>query len=316
MNPTLGQIHIDRPLSDIAFANFNDDANFIAGIVAPTVPVKQQSDKYFIYDSGDLNRDDADIRANGTESVGGGFDLSTDSYICKVYARHHDITLQDLANSDLPNLRITAAKIISNKLKIRRERIFMEKFFTTGVWTNQGAPTTKWDAASSHPIRDIKTEVNNIISRTGINPANLILTCSPNTLLAIMEADDVLRRTIYVTTSPSTLASLATTLGIGRVVVANAIYNSAAKGATNALGFVAQSESALLSYAAPSPSLYDQSAMYNFIWTGLDGIGQAGPSIQEISVPLKKATRIEGELAFDMKITSQAAAHFFYDCLT
>ena len=70
--PTLGSVHVNRPLTNISQAYIQDSADFVADKIFPVVPVQKQSDRYFVYTKGDWFRDEAQIRAPATESAGGG----------------------------------------------------------------------------------------------------------------------------------------------------------------------------------------------------------------------------------------------------
>ena len=100
--PTQNQVHIDAVLTNLSVAYMNEVDNFVASKVFPTVSVNKQSDLYFTYSQADFYRDQAQYRADGTESAGSGYSLSTASYSSNVWALHKDIGDQVRANSDSP----------------------------------------------------------------------------------------------------------------------------------------------------------------------------------------------------------------------
>jgi hypothetical protein len=69
--PTQNQVHVDAILTNISVAYFQQNQNFIATRVFPVVPVSKQSDKFFTYTKNDWFRDEAQRRADATESAGG-----------------------------------------------------------------------------------------------------------------------------------------------------------------------------------------------------------------------------------------------------
>ncbi len=90
--PTNSAVHVDAALTNISVAFLQNANHFAAGRVFPNVPVSKQSDRYFVFDRGDFNRDEAEVRAPGTESAGGGYELdNTPTYFANVYAFHHDV---------------------------------------------------------------------------------------------------------------------------------------------------------------------------------------------------------------------------------
>ena len=96
--PTVSDVHVNRPLTDLSVAFIQMAADFVADRVFPTVPVQKQSDLYFVYSREDWYRSQAERRAPGTESAGSGWDLSTDSYFAHKYAIHKDVSAQVLVH--------------------------------------------------------------------------------------------------------------------------------------------------------------------------------------------------------------------------
>ena len=90
--PTKGDVHVNKPLTNISIAYMQQATNFVADTVFPNIPVAMQSDRYYTYDRGYFNRDEMQERAPGTESAGSGYEVdNTPTYYAKVYAFHHDV---------------------------------------------------------------------------------------------------------------------------------------------------------------------------------------------------------------------------------
>ena len=100
--PRMQDAHIDRALTNMSVAYIQDANNFIADKVFPIVPVKRQADLYYIYEAGDFFRDEARVRGAISESAGGDYDLSSDTYYCKKYAFHKDVSPEERINYDEP----------------------------------------------------------------------------------------------------------------------------------------------------------------------------------------------------------------------
>ena len=77
--PTASDVHVNAALSNISIAYMQEASGFVADKVFPIVPVQRQGDRYFVYNRGDLLRSEAQLRAPGTESAGGGFRLDNTS---------------------------------------------------------------------------------------------------------------------------------------------------------------------------------------------------------------------------------------------
>ena len=90
--PTRSDVHVNAPLTQISIAFLQDMSGFVARKAFPSLPVKKQSDRYYVYDKKQWFRSDARIRAPGTESAGSGFTVdNTPSYYCDVRAVHKDV---------------------------------------------------------------------------------------------------------------------------------------------------------------------------------------------------------------------------------
>ena len=318
--PEMNQAHVDRALTNMSVAYMQDESNYIADKVFPIVPVKRQSDLYYIYNTGDFLRDEAQVRGRIAESAGGDYDLDTDVYYCKKHAFHKDVAPEDRVNYDEPLDADKDAQIfVSQKMLIRREMEWASKFFKAGVWNREvsgvaATPTDGqaiyWNLESSNPINDITEEGIRMASLTGYKPNTLVL--SPYVFSALKNHFDVLDRIKYTETGIVTASLLASLFEVQNVYVAWAVVNTGKKGAADDVGFI-MGKNALLCYANPNPSLRSASAGYIFTWTGLMGAGAYGNRIVRIPMDLLGlgVERIEGEIAFDAKKVGDDLGVFF-----
>lgn len=319
--PKMQEAHIDRALTNMSVAYMQDASNYIADKVFPIVPVKRQSDLYYIYNTGDFLRDEAKVRGASTESAGGDYDLDTDTYYCKVHAFHKDVSPHERANYDDPlDADKDAELFVSQKMLIRREMEWSTKYFKTGVWTREmaGANTADathyvyWDDDKSTPIQDIAVEGLLMASRTGYKPNTLVL--SPYVFSSLKNHPDVLDRIKYTETGIVTTALLASLFEVEHVYVAWAVVNTAAKGVADDIQFI-MGKNALLCYSNPKPALKQPSAGYIFTWTGLEGAGAYGNRIVRLPMDMLGlgTERIEGEIAFAAKLVADELGVFFKD---
>lgn len=325
--PIAGSVHVDSALTNISVAFLQNASNFIANRVFPNVPVTYQSDRYFVYDRGMFNRNEAEVRAPAAQSAGVGYTVdNTPTYFARVFAVHHDVADQVRANAD-PAIdpERDAAELVAHKLLIRRETDFVNRFMTGGVWTNSftgvnssptGSQTIRWsDQTSGDPIGDIREAKSTVLESTGFEPNTLVM--GQRVFDALVDHPDIVDRIKYsggvgngnpARVSEQTLAAL---LGIERVMISKAIVNTAAEGLTNSHSFIA-GKNALLCYAAPTPSLMRPSAGYTFSWSGYMGQGNAfGFATSRIDMPWLKATRIEGEMSYDMRVISADLGYYW-----
>ena len=319
-NPTASDVHVDSALTNLSVAYMQGADHFVADKVFPVVPVSKQSDRYFVYDKGDFYRSEAQLRAPGTESAGSGFGIdNTPTYFSDVYAVHKDIDDQIRANSDAAiNPDRDATEFITQQLLIRREKTWATNNFTTTKWTGS---TTGNDIAAgnllngafnlpgSTPIEDIDQQATSILQKTGYKPNVLVVGTALHRVLK--NHPDILDRIRYTQQGIVTEDLLASLLGVEKYLVARGIENTANEGAADSMSFVANTDSALLAYAAPNPGLLQPSAGYTFSWNGYLGAGPQGNRIKRFRMDHLASDRIEGELAFDAKLVSATLGVFF-----
>jgi hypothetical protein len=321
--PTSNQVHVDAILTNISVAYMQKAENFIADKVFPVVPVDKQSDKYFSYTKNDWLRDEAQVRTDGTESVGSGYNITTDTYFADVFAIHKDVGDQTRANADAPiNVDREAAEFVTHRLMLRREIQFVQDFMADGVWGTSASgkassPSTnefiQWsNYTTSDPIDNIEDGKQTILGVTGLEPNTLVL--SYEAFRTLKHHPDLVDRIKYTSSQTITEDMLARMFDIDRVLVSRSIKATNNEGATEAYSFT-QGKSACLLYVAPNPGLLTPSAGYTFQWTGVSG--GLGQTIGTSSFRLEslRATRIESELAFDNKVVGADLGYFFKDCV-
>lgn len=312
--PNRGQTHIDKVLTNISVKYMQDTSAFIADKVFPTVPVAKQSDRYFKYLKEDWFRDDAQERAMGTESAGGDYDIdNTPTYFCKKYAFHKDVFEEDRANSDDPlQPDQDATEFVVDKILLNKENNWARTYFTTGVWgqdltgsnTATSSTVIKWnDYANSTPVKDVDDMATAMQETTGKRPNTMVL--GRQVYDALRQHPEILDRIKYTQTGIITDQLLAALFDVDRILVANAIQNTAKKGQTADMNFI-MGKHMLLCYTESRPRLKAATAGYCFTWTGLLGANALGGRINRFSMPqLGIGTeRIECELAYDMKVVA------------
>lgn len=312
--PTSNQVHVDAILTNISVAYMQMAENFIATKVFPVVPVSKQSDKFFKYTKNDWFRDEAQRRADATESAGGGFNLLTDSYQADVYAFHKDIGDQTRANADAPiNVDREASEFVTGRMLLKMETEFVSNFFTTSVWGTDSTPSNLWsDYTSSDPINDIETAKRTILSTTGYEPNTLVL--GYDVFIQLKNHPDLVDRIKYTSSQVLSESLLASLFGVPRVMVAKSLKATNNEGAAETYDFN-YGKNALLTYSAPSAGLLQPSGGYVMSWTGVSqGIG-ATIGVSRMRMEQFKADRIEAEVAFDMKVIGADLGFFFNACV-
>lgn len=325
--PLPGDVHVNRPLTNILVGYMQNAAGFVADRVFPTVPVLKQSDRYFVYNRGDFYRDTMAKRAPGTESAGDGFKVdNTPSYFCDKWALHKDIDDDLRANADDPlNLDRDTTLFLAQKAMLNREASFVTNYFSTGVWTGatsditgvSASPDThqaiQWsDQTNSTPIEDVTTWATTVQGNTGYRPNKMVL--GRQVWDKLKNHPDIVARIQYSSsnTNPAivTKQAVAALFELDEILVMEAVKNTAAENATDSVSFVA-GKNALLVYAAPSPSIMQPSAGYTFSWTGLLGAGAMGGRTKTIRMDWLNSDRVEVEQAYAQKVVAADLGVFF-----
>jgi hypothetical protein len=324
--PTLSQVHVAAPLTNIAVAYMQDDDNYIADKVFPIVPVEFQSNLYYKWSKDDFFRDEAQQRADGQESAGSGIGLTTDSYAAAVWALHKDIGDQMRRNADPSvDIEVAVTRALMQKLLIRRDRLFASKYLATSIWGTDitgaaapsGAQVYQWsDAANSDPFSDVADGQTKILQNTG-QEGNVLVLGFPvyQALRKHPLVIDRIKYTMQADARAITPELMAAAFDVDRVVVAKATYNSSNEGASSASYSFAVGKVALLCHAAPAPGLMVPSAGYIFGWAGLEGNNDLGISSWSEPLPNRgrpgSTVRVEAEMAFDMKVVGSDLGYFF-----
>ena len=306
--PTSTDVHVDAVLTNMSVAYQQEAYAFVANRAFPVVNVAKQTDLYFTYSQSDFMRDSVQRRADGTESAGTGYGLSTASYSCDVWALHKDIGDQTRANSDNPlNPDMDATRFLSQQMLIRQEVQWAADAFTTSIWGTDATPSPLWDAASSTPIADVETAKNTVLTNTGYVPNTIIM--SYKAFSALVDNADIVDRIKYTSQDSVTEELLARVFNVDRVLVMASVYNSAQEGATASYSQVGDKD-VLVCYTPSAPGLMVPSAGYTMNWSGVSaGLGTSS-AISRYRMDTLRADRIEIEAAFDFKIVSSALGYF------
>jgi hypothetical protein len=320
--PVYGDVHVSAALTDISVAYLQSADAYIADKVFPLVPVNFQSDKYFVFSKSDFFRDEAQERADATESAGGGFNLSTSTYSANVWAFHKDIGDQVRSNSDpAVDIETTSSEFCTQRLLIRRDRLFVQNYLTTGIWGTDvtgvasaptGNQTIQWsDDVNGDPITDVANGKTFVLSTTGMEPNKL--TISYPVFQALIKHPLIVDRIKYTsmpTAKNVTAILLAEMFDLEQVVVSKAVFNAGIEGGTDSFSFI-MGKSALLSYSPPSPGLMIPSAGYIFGWRGYTGLNDIGIRTSSWYIQKLHATRVECEMSFDMHLVGADLGYFF-----
>lgn len=308
--PTANDRHVDAVLTQISVKYMQEEEGFVAGDVFPTIPVDKKSDFYYTYDKEDWFKDEVERLAPNSESAGSGYNVGTDDYSADVYAFHKDIDIFGEGNADeVFDDRQDATEFVSSRFLIRQENQWVDDYFGPTVWDTAVDGSTagldQWDDdANSDPVNDIEDGRRQILSTTGFMPNTLVLGWDVKRHLK--NHPDLRDRVDGDTVTNEILARI---FEVDRVLVARAIQDTSEEGGTPNFGFI-HGNHALLAYVEPTPRRKRPTAGYNFVWTGVSGLGTE-VAIQEFDIDERHTTRIEGIRAWDNKVVASDMGYFF-----
>ena len=317
---TPSAVHIDQPLTNLTLAYVQDQSNFIADKVFPTVGVNRQSDKYYIYDRAGMNRGgERQALAPRTEVKRIGMSVSSDSYYADVFGLGMDFDDQTLANEDAAlEIRAAGAQTLVNNLLIDREIDFANTFFSASVWGSESTPSNLWsDYTNSTPISDITTARRTMqLKSGGFKPNTMVVGKEVRDIL--INHPDILARlnggATVTNTALITNAKLAEIFEVENFYVMEAVQNSAAEGLTESNAFIG-GKHALLVHTPSSAGLMTPAAGLTFAWNNLQGVQNLGVTVESFSDDALRrvgvAEHIQAKMAYDMKVTGADLGYFF-----
>lgn len=313
--------HIDRALTNMSVAYMQGADAFIADKVFPIVNVSKQSDVYFEYSKADMFRNEVQERGRGAESAGGNWNVKVaDPYFCRKYAYHYDITQEEKVNYDKPiDVDRDTTEWLSQKMLLKRECDFTEKFFKAGVWgkdvTVDGTSIKKWSDQTSDPVKMVNDEMLAMAENTGLKPNFAIM--SPDVFYALKNHEAIMDRIKYTQKGIITADLIASLFEVDKIFIPWGVYNSEAQVADQkdekiSMNFLYKG-AMLLGYRSTRASLKQATAGYIFAWTGLEGASSFGSRMVRIKMDqLGLGTeRLEMEMAYDMKVISKDCGTFF-----
>lgn len=314
--PTTSQLHpVNVLLTEFGIQYRQNATNFVFDKVFKFLQVTKPSNRYNIWTKNDWFRDEAAKRTGNAESAGSGYTTSTDTYSCDVFAIHKDIDYQSRGTADpIFNLDEEAAAWVVTRMLLRQEIQWVTDFFATGIWATDNTPSNLWsDYTSSDPGANVDTAKRTILLSTGMEPNTAVL--GYDTFLALRRHPAIEARFGLPLGSSIQIseAQIAAYLGLERVLVAKAIKATNAEGDVAATSFT-HGKHALICYVAPSVSPNTATAGMTFAWTGLEGAGygqEIGINKIDLRPSGRKVDRVEGECAWDNKVTASDLGYFF-----
>jgi hypothetical protein len=317
--PTPGDVFVSRPLTDASLAYFQDESAFIADRMFPGLPSPLQAGTIWEWTRDFFLRNEMAARAPNAQSAGVGMKLNSISFAAILYALHHDIEEQRLANEMSPISSDQAATLLLTQQCLQFREIQMKSAaFSTGIWTGQtdqagvaAAPAAnqfvQWDQATSTPIKNVAAWQTAVKTNTGIRPN--VLAMGRQVWDALKSNPDIIDRIKYGSSNgaptlvtPNAVAAL---FELDEVLISDVAKETANEAATQAYSFVIGKELVLF-YRPKVAAVNVPSAGYTINWSGYMGATSVGMRMKRFYIPEIASWRVEAEQAFVQKVTSSA----------
>lgn len=281
-SPNAGAVHVSRLNTQFSIAYIQNAKAFIAGQVFPSVPVDKQTDRFVSYPKGAFMRSQMKKRAPGARATLADYTVdNTNSYFCDTYALAKVIPDESTVNQDAPiiNNERDTTNFLTLQALIQREKEFVATYFKAGVWTHNktgvaatptGQQFLQFNDTASTPIKTIRAWCTEMALNSGGFRPNT-MTLGRNVYDAFLDHPEIIDRIKYGQTpgAPAMVnrQTLAALFEVDRVLVCDAVENTAIEGATDVFAFIAN-KGLMLTYAPETPSRLMPSAGYVFPWVG------------------------------------------------
>jgi len=255
MKPTLTDVHIDTPLSNVSIKYQN--ALYVAEKLFPAVTVNKESDKYFKYGKEDFRIYKA-LRADGAEAQEVDWSVSTDSYSCDEYALSKLVTDRMRDNADNPlKPDIDTTEYLTNMILLQLENKIMSIATDTNNYASGHyetlSGTDQWDDyENSDPRKTISDAKSVIAKKIGQDPNTIIVGKEVHEKLKYHPK--ILDAIKYTNLGVATVDLLKQLFEVDNYYVAGALYETATEGQTSSLNYL-WGKNLIVAYVAPNVGL-------------------------------------------------------------
>jgi len=266
---TGSNVHIDKVLTNISLAYQNPE--FVGNELFPQVNVAKQSDLYYTFGYESWTQPvGGDSRAPGTEANEvPGLAVSTNSYFATEHSLQIAVTDEERQNADVPLAPDRdGTELITSQIHLEREKAIVDMVTSTGNFPSGShttlSGTSQWsDLDDSDPINDIRTGTRTVMGLLFKEPNVAVM---PYKVLSYLEDNDkIINRIKYAMPGVLTKDLIAGVVGIPKVIVAGAGYNTANPGQTTSLSYL-WGTNVLMAYVPERAGLKTPAFGYEFVW--------------------------------------------------
>jgi hypothetical protein len=248
--------------------------------------------------------------------AGGVMDMDTNgSYSCQFRAYEYPLPAHLAAAQDsMVMLERAVTEKVTRALLLNREIQIATDMFGTGKWTSSleqsgassGAYTYWDDYANSDVLNNVKYMKLGVKGLTGMTPNSLVVN---EQVFEVMRLHPQIKE-IYKYTQPALMTEdlIAKAVGLDKILIGKAVYESAAEGAASSMAYVF-GKHALVAYVAPNVGLMTPTAACIFSFTGMTG--GFDPAVERVPDRRTHADYFQAYSCYDDKIISTELGGFF-----
>lgn len=268
-----GNVHIDQVLTNISLGWPNN--GLVGSALFPTVQVRKQSDKYYVFGREAWVPETSDLRAPGTEANEiPGLQVSLDTYYAQEHSLQIAVTDEERENSDSPlapdrdGTELVTSKILLGRELAIRNLVTNVGNYATGMSEDfSGDPTSQWnDYDNSTPIADFRKGTRAIHAKVFMEPNLAVI---PYLVMSTLEDHpEIIERIKYSERAILTPEIIASVLGLQRVIVPGVGVGSGAPGTpgTAVTASYLWGRDVILAWVPARAGLRTPAFGYEFVW--------------------------------------------------
>jgi hypothetical protein len=273
-----GNVHFDAVLTQISL-DWPNGGNLVGDRLFPTVNVRKQSDKYYVFGREAWLPEIGDYRAPGTEANEiPGLKVSLDTYYAQEHALQIAVTDEERENvdnifsPDRDGTELVTSKILLGREIAMRDMVTNTANYASGLSTTLSG-TAQWsDFANSNPVSDVRVAFRAVNAKLFMDPNVAVI---PYQVMTVLEDHpDIIERIKYSERAILTPEIIAAVLGLTTVIVPGAAVGTGNIGANgNAVtGTYLWGKDVLFAYVPARAGLRTPAFAYEFVW-GYNGGG-------------------------------------------
>lgn len=240
---------VDPVLTDISLGYQNEA--YIADLLLPSLSVKLQSGKHFVYDKGKFRSEEA-RRGSGARSKEVTHSITTGlTYFCEDHALKEFVADEDRDNAPAGvDPYSDATENVTEKLMIDKEVEAAALLTDNSVVTQYSAlsGTSQWSDSNSDPITAIREAAQAVHSSVIQKPNTLML--GKQVYDKLLDHPAVIERIKYSQLGTASAELLARLFDVERVIVGAAEKNGSVEGQADSMSYI-WGKNALLAYVNP-----------------------------------------------------------------